>query len=75
MTVGAGYAAGLVVISALLLAEAAPARAAELAPTQQTGIGVWYAPGAPAIRDLWRPGDPGEPVLFADVELVLAGRR
>lgn len=64
MTVVAGYAAGLVVISALLLAEAAPARAAELAPTRPTGIGVWYAPGAPAIRNLWRPGDAGERLIL-----------
>jgi catechol 1,2-dioxygenase len=39
-------------------------RAAGLAPTPQTGIGVWYAPGAPASRDLWRPGDPGERLVL-----------
>ena len=38
--------------------------ASERAPTAQTGIGVWYAPGAPALRDLWRPGDPGERLVL-----------
>ena len=40
---------------------------AELAPTPETGIGVWYAPGAPPTGKLWRPGDPGQ-------RLILRGR-
>lgn len=39
-------------------------QAAQLTPTPQTGIGVWYAPGAPAVRDLWRPGDAGERLIL-----------
>ena len=31
-----------------------------MAPTPETGIGVWYAPGAPPTGNLWRPGDPGQ---------------
>ena len=38
--------------------------AAERAPTPQTGIGVWYAPHAPAVRDLWKPGDSGERLIL-----------
>ena len=38
--------------------------AAELASTPQTGIGVWYAPGAPATRELWRLGDPGDRLIL-----------
>lgn len=53
-------------ILALCLSLCAPvfARAADLAPTAQTGIGVWYAPGALATRDLWRPGDSGERLIL-----------
>lgn len=36
----------------------------ELAPTPETGIGVWYSPGAPANGDLWRSGDPGERLIL-----------
>lgn len=48
-------------------------RAAELASTPQTGIGVWYAPGAPATRELWRPGDPGERLILR-VRVLNTGR-
>jgi catechol 1,2-dioxygenase len=37
---------------------------AGVAPTPETGIGVWYAPGAPATGKLWRSGDPGERLLL-----------
>lgn len=49
---------------ALLLCAPLSIRAAEIAPTPETGIGVWYAPGAPAVRDLWQPGDPGERLIL-----------
>ncbi|MDH3451011.1 MAG: hypothetical protein OEN20_01230 [Gammaproteobacteria bacterium] len=34
--------------------------AQSLAPTTATGIGVWYQPAAPAVKELWQAGDPGE---------------
>lgn len=61
---GARRATVAMLVSALLHSAPLPARAAELTPTAQTGIGVWYAPGAPAIRDLWRPGDAGERLIL-----------
>lgn len=54
----------LVLIGALSLSCAALAPAAEMAPTPPTGIGVWYAPGAPATGELWMPGDPGERLVL-----------
>lgn len=36
-------------------------------PTEETSIGIYYIPGAPEARNLWRDGDPGE-------RLVLRGR-
>ncbi len=63
-TVGTKRAASLILALGLSLFEAASMRAAELTPTLETGIGVWYAPGAPATRELWRPGDPGERLIL-----------
>ncbi len=45
----------------------AGAEVARLPPTESTSIGIYYQPGAPALRNLWRDGDPGE-------RLVLRGR-
>ena len=44
----------------LLLITPAAATPDTVPPTAPTGIGVWYAPGAPADTALWRPGDEGE---------------
>ena len=55
------------------LGAAAPVAAAGLAPTPPTGIGVWYAPGAPATRELWRPGDAGERLILRVRVLDTAG--
>lgn len=60
------------VVLALALGQAA-AQATKLAPTAQTGIGVWYAPGASANRDLWRPGDGGERLVLRIRVLNTAG--
>jgi len=43
------------------------AEGGRLPPTEETDIGIYYVPGAPEIRNLWREGDPGE-------RLVLRGR-
>ena len=51
MSVAAACAAGC----------AALTPAAERTPTSETSIGIFYQPGAPELRDLWRDGDPGEP--------------
>jgi len=56
---GYGRRAGRAV-AALLVGALAGAPAAALAPTPETGIGVWYQPGAPADGRLWRAGDAGE---------------
>lgn len=45
-----------------------------LSPTPPTGIGVWYAPGAPATRELWREGDPGERLILRIRVLDTAAR-
>ena len=37
---------------------------AQLEATTGTGIGVWYQPGAPADKDLWQRGDPGERLIL-----------
>ncbi len=42
-------------------------------PTPESGIGVWYAPGAPALEELWRPGDAGERLLIRGRVLDTAG--
>ena len=54
----------LILVLGLSLSRLASTWAAELAPTPQTGIGVWYAPGAPATRELWRLGDPGDRLIL-----------
>jgi protocatechuate 3,4-dioxygenase beta subunit len=59
-----GRTVPLILVAGLSLSGPALARAADLAPTPQTGIGVWYAPGAPAARDLWKPGDAGERLVM-----------
>ncbi|MDH3316872.1 MAG: hypothetical protein OER43_14050 [Gammaproteobacteria bacterium] len=33
-----------------------------LEPTLQTHTGPWYEPGAPRVKSLWQPGDPGKPL-------------
>jgi protocatechuate 3,4-dioxygenase beta subunit len=62
--VGAKQVGALIIVSGLWLSGPMFGQAAELVPTPETGIGVWYAPGAPATRDLWRPGDPGERLIL-----------
>ena len=52
-----GQLAMVALAVALVLADA---HAQSLAPTTATGIGVWYQPDAPAVKDLWQPHDPGE---------------
>jgi hypothetical protein len=47
-SVRAKGAAFLILASGLSLSRLASTWAAELAPTPQAGIGVWYAPGAAA---------------------------
>jgi len=42
----------------------AGAEGGRLPPTEETDIGIYYAPGAPEIRNLWREGDPGERLLL-----------
>lgn len=37
---------------------------ARLPPTEETDIGIYYAPGAPELRNLWQQGDPGEKLLL-----------
>lgn len=73
MAVGSKRAAYLIVVVGLSVCEGAFTPAAELAPTPQTGIGVWYAPGAPAARELWRPGDAGERLILRVRVLNTAG--
>lgn len=41
------------------------AGAQSLEPTRETGIGVWYQPGAPAVEAMWQAGDPGERLLLS----------
>ena len=64
MAVASKGPAFLMVLLGLSVSQVASTRAAELAPTPKTGIGVWYARGAPATRELWRPGDPGERLIL-----------
>ncbi|MDH3637396.1 MAG: hypothetical protein OES09_02905, partial [Gammaproteobacteria bacterium] len=50
-----GQLAMVALAVALVLADA---HAQSLAPTTATGIGVWYQPDAPAVKDLWQPDAP-----------------
>ena len=47
-----------------MLAETVPGAERRLEPTIQTHTGPWYQPGAPEVTSLWRPGDPGRPLLL-----------
>lgn len=60
-----------VLTGALLAAGGACGQA--LQPTTATGIGVWYQPGAPAVKELWRPGDPGERLILKLIVRDTAG--
>ncbi len=42
----------------------AGAETGQLAPTEKTDIGIFYVPNAPATRNLWQEGDPGERLLL-----------
>lgn len=55
--------------AALLFSSAAHA----LPPTTATGIGVWYQPDAPAVTQLWQPGDPGERLILKLIVRNTAG--
>ncbi len=59
--------------ASICCAEAAGAEGAPLAPTEETDIGIYYAPGAPQSRNLWRAGDPGERLLLRGRVLDTAG--
>ena len=48
----------------LVIASIAGPAAAQLEPTTSTGIGVWYRSGAPAEKNLWQDGDPGERLIL-----------
>lgn len=52
---------------------AAGAEGQRLAPTEATDIGIFYAPGAPETRNLWRDGDPGERLLLRGRVLTTGG--
>lgn len=45
-----------------------------LPPTEATDIGIFYTPGAPEQRKLWREGDPGEQLLLRGRVLDTGGR-
>ena len=46
---------------------------ARLAPTEATDIGIFYAPDAPELRNLWQQGDPGERLLLRGRVLTTDG--
>lgn len=50
------------------------AEGGRLSPTEETDIGIYYAPGAPEIRNLWQEGDPGERMLLRGRVLDTGGR-
>ncbi len=52
---------------------AGSAGAEERAPTSETSIGIFYQPDAPALTDLWRPGEPGEPLALRGRVLDVEG--
>lgn len=54
----------LALAAAVSLAAATGAEGSRLPPTGETDIGIYYLPEAPEIRNLWREGDPGEPLLL-----------
>ncbi len=60
-------AALALVLIATACSDAARAQGGPMPPTEETSIGIYYIPGAPEARNLWRDGDPGE-------RLVLRGR-
>lgn len=45
-----------------LLAQQVKGAEQRLEPTIQTHTGPWYRPGAPEVKSLWLPGDPGKPL-------------
>ena len=47
-------------MATLCLAPVTGSERAPFAPTGETDIGIYYVPEAPASRNLWRDGDPGE---------------
>lgn len=49
-------------LAALFAGLAAAAHGAQ--PTEQTHTGPWYEPGAPELKSLWQPGDPGTPLFL-----------
>lgn len=68
----AGIAASIIVwsLGCPPLQASGPGRA----PTTQTSIGIFYMPGAPASRDLWRAGDVGERLALRGRVLDREGR-
>ncbi len=62
-----------ILASALLTASGASGQVMQ--PTTATGIGVWYQPGAPAVNQLWQPGDPGERLILKLIVRDIAGAR
>lgn len=61
---------GVVVGLALALATAAQT---QLEPTQETHTGPWYQPGAPELKSLWQPDDPGRPLNLSATVLSTSG--
>lgn len=49
-----------VVAGTIFVGGIAPAADGSLQPTLQTHTGPWYKPGAPFVKSLWVPGQPGE---------------
>lgn len=61
-------------IAAASWATATDADRGGLPPTVETDIGIYYLPQAPELRNLWREGDPGEPLLLRGRVLDSAGQ-
>lgn len=53
---------------------AAPPVLAQRQPTTQTGIGIFYQPGAPETSSLWRDGDSGQRLYLRGRVLDTRGR-
>ncbi len=63
----------LALVAGTCCAAAVGADGARLAPTEETDIGIFYAPDAPELRNLWREGDPGERLLLRGRVLDTSG--
>ena len=66
-------ALALASVAAACCKSAAGAEGARLPPTGETDIGIYYAPDAPELRNLWQEGDPGERLLLRGRVLTTSG--